>query len=150
MSGRISSGGLITSRIGILARSLVLHITNKRREVQTDFPILWARQSPSPRSEPTGSCKHATTRGTHPGLRCCLVHGSNPPPEPRSNLGYSISQLSWHQKVDLGVGVDLSSSHSSLSSKTRATCCCFSLLHQRANSQVALGVSGSKHHPGSY
>ena len=34
------------------SRWFVLHITNKRRtdegpEVQTDFPILWARQSPT-------------------------------------------------------------------------------------------------------
>ena len=44
--------------------------------------------------------------------------------EPRSNLGYSISQLSWHQKVDLAWRrVGQTSSPLPLSSKTRATCC---------------------------
>ena len=95
-------------------------------------------------SERRGSCKHATTRSRREGgggliLACDVAPLSlldprftlsslslslSNPPQPRSNLGYSISQLSWHQKVELGVRVGR---HllSSLSSKTRATCCWF-------------------------
>ena len=107
-----------------------------------------------------GSCKHAATRtkgrrrrrrGTHLGV-CCgppratVCSAPSLPPqsvssgEPRSNLGYSISRLSWHQKVEARLLLSDSGPRPRKHAPPVAVG-----PSVRANSQIALEASGSKH-----